>query len=186
MAELKGTKTEKNLLEAFAGESQARNRYTYFAGKARSEGQEKLADYFEALALNEKEHAKKWFKILCGGDIFTTKENLKLAIGGEHGEWTSMYPRMAAEAKAEGFNEIAEHFETVGTIEKRHETNLQAILDKFDDGADITESSDDSGSEMLVWICRHCGHVINGANPPQKCTICEQTDAFYQEKAVVY
>src|SRR5215469_13375053 len=128
MANLKGTKTEKNLMEAFAGESQARNKYTYFASKAKKEGYEQIAAFFEETAANEKEHAKIWFKLLCGGDVPSTKDNLRVAAAGEHGEWTEMYKRMAEEARGEGFNDIAFLFEAVGKIEKEHEERYLKLL----------------------------------------------------------
>ena len=189
MAELKGSKTEKNLLEAFAGESQARNRYSYFAAKAREEGYEELGDYLDEIAVNEMEHAKKWFQFLCGGSVFGTKENLRLAIGGENAEWAGMYPRMAKEALEDGFDLIAGFFDAVGKIEKRHEENLKAVLDKLEGGIEphaAAVEEDGDGSEMLVWICRKCGHVVSGNNPPNICAVCERTDAFYQQKAVMY
>ena len=134
MPNLKGSKTEKNLMEAFAGESQARNKYTYFASKAKKEGYEQIAALFEETAANEKEHAKIWFKLLCGGDIGTTEENLKAAAAGENYEWTDMYDRMAKEARAEGFNDIAYLFEAIGKIEKTHEERYLKLLQNVEDG----------------------------------------------------
>ena len=133
MANLKGTKTEKNLMEAFAGESQARNKYDYFASKASKDGYEQIASYFSETAGNEKEHAKIWFKLLCGGEIQTTTENLKAAAAGENEEWTAMYKRMAIEAREEGFNDIAFLFESVGAIEKEHEERYLKLLKNIDD-----------------------------------------------------
>ena len=180
MANLKGTKTEKNLMEAFAGESQARNKYTYFAGKAKKEGYEQIAAIFEETAGNEKEHAKIWFKLLCEGDIPTTAENLKAAAAGEHGEWTEMYKRMAAEAREEGFNAIAFLFESVGKIEKEHEERYLALLKNIDDGLVFAKK------QKSVWICRNCGHIVDNENAPQKCPVCVHPQAYFELRAVNY
>jgi len=180
MANLKGTKTEKNLMEAFAGESQARNKYTYFAGKAKKEGYEQIAAIFEETAGNEKEHAKIWFKLLCEGDIPTTAENLKAAAAGEHGEWTEMYKRMAAEAREEGFNAIAYLFEAVGKIEKEHEERYLALLKNIEDGVVFAKK------QKSVWICRNCGHIVDNENAPQKCPVCVHPQAYFELRAVNY
>ena len=154
--ELKGSKTEKNLMEAFAGESQARNKYTYFASKAKKEGYEQIAAIFQETADNEKEHAKLWFKLLNGGDIPSTDENLKAAAAGENFEWTDMYDRMAKEAKEEGFDKIAYLFEQVGKIEKEHEARYLKLLENVKDG--LVFSRDDE----RIWKCRNCGHIVIG------------------------
>jgi len=180
MANLKGTKTEKNLMDAFAGESQARNKYTYFASKAKAEGYEQIAAIFEETAGNEKEHAKMWFKLLCGGDIPTTADNLKAAAAGEHEEWTEMYKRMAAEAKEEGFNDIAFWFESVGKIEKEHEERYLKLLKNLGDGAVFAKK------EKSVWICRNCGHIVDNEKAPQKCAVCVHPQAYFELRAINY
>jgi rubrerythrin len=178
MANLKGSKTEKNLMEAFAGESQARNKYTYFASQARKEGYEQIAAFFEETAGNEKEHAKIWFKLLCGGDIPATSENLKAAAAGENGEWTEMYKRMAAEAKEEGFNDIAFLFESVGKIEKEHEERYLKLL------KNIEEQAVFSKKEKSVWICRNCGYIFDNESAPQKCPVCKHSQAYFELRSV--
>jgi len=180
MANLKGTKTEKNLLEAFTGESQARNKYTYFASRARKEGFEQIAAFFEESAANEKEHAKLWFKLLCGGDIPPTTENLKAAVAGEHEEWTEMYKRMAEEARDEGFDDIASLFESVGRIEKGHEERYLKLLKNIEDDVVFAKK------EKLVWICRNCGHLVDSENAPQKCPVCAHPQAYFEVRAVNY
>ena len=180
MANLKGTKTEKNLMDAFAGESQARNKYTYFAGKAKKEGYEQIAAFFEETAGNEKEHAKIWFKLLCGGDVPTTSENLKAAAAGEHEEWTEMYKRMAAEAREEGFNDIAFLFEAVGKIEKEHEERYLKLLKNVEDGAAFAKNT------KSVWICRNCGHIVDSEKAPMKCPVCVHPQAYFELRAVNY
>ena len=180
MANLKGTKTEKNLMEAFAGESQARNKYTYYAGKAKKEGYEQIAFIFEETAGNEKEHAKIWFKLLCGGEIPSTVENLKDAAVGEHGEWTEMYQRMAIEAREEGFNDIALLFESVGKIEKEHEERYLKLLKNIEDGVVFAKK------EKSVWICRNCGHIVDNENAPQKCPVCVHPQAYFELRVVNY
>jgi rubrerythrin len=177
---LKGTKTEKNLMEAFAGESQARNKYTYFASKAKKEGYEQIAAFFEETAQNEKEHAKIWFKLLCGGDIPTTAENLKAAAAGENGEWTDMYARMAAEAREEGFHDIALLFGKVGDIEKAHEERYLKLLKAVESGTVFAKS------QKEVWICRNCGFIHDGESAPPKCPVCAHPQAFFEIKAVNY
>ena len=180
MAELKGTKTEKNLMEAFAGESQARNKYTYFAGKARKEGYEQIAAIFEETAGNEKEHAKIWFKFICGGEIPSTADNLKAAADGENGEWTDMYKRMAAEAKEEGFDDIAFLFEKVGGIEKEHEERYLKLLKNIEDGKVFSKT------EKSVWICRNCGQIMDSVNAPNKCPVCAHPQAYFELRAINY
>jgi rubrerythrin len=180
MANLKGSKTEKNLMEAFAGESQARNKYTYFASKARKEGYEQIAAFFEETSGNEKEHAKIWFKLLCGGDIPTTTENLKAAAAGEHGEWTEMYKRMAAEAREEGFSDIAFLFDLVGGIEKEHEERYLKLLKNIEDKTVFSKKV------KSVWICRNCGYIVDNENAPQKCPVCAHPQAYFELRTVNY
>ncbi|MCL2003332.1 MAG: rubrerythrin family protein [Oscillospiraceae bacterium] len=180
MANLKGTKTEKNLMEAFAGESQARNKYTYFASKAKKDGYEQIAALFEETAGNEKEHAKIWFKLLCGGEIPSTAENLKAAAAGENEEWTSMYKRMAEEAREEGFDDIAFLFEKVGNIEKEHEERYLALLKNIEDGTVFAKK------EKSVWICRNCGHIADFVSAPQKCPVCVHPQSYFELRAVNY
>ena len=180
MPELKGTKTEKNLMEAFAGESQARNKYTYFASKAKKEGYEQIAAIFQETADNEKEHAKMWFKLLNGGDIPTTVENLKAAAEGENYEWTDMYDKMAKEAKEEGFDRIAYLFEAVGKIEKEHEERYLKLLDNVKEGKVF-----DCG-EVKVWKCRNCGHIHVGKTAPEICPVCSHPKAYFEIKAENY
>ena len=178
--ELKGSKTEKNLMDAFAGESQARNKYTYFASKARKEGYEQIAEIFEETANNEKEHAKLWFKLLNGGDIPSTEENLKAAAEGENYEWTDMYDRMAKEAKEEGFDKIAYLFEQVGKIEKEHEARYLKLLKNVKDG--LVFSRDDE----RIWKCRNCGHIVIGKYAPEVCPVCNHPKSFFEIKAENY
>ncbi len=174
MKNLKGTKTEKNLMEAFAGESQARNKYTYYASVAKKEGYEQIAAIFEETANNEKEHAKMWFKELHGGSVPKTAENLLDAAKGENGEWTDMYKRMAEEAREEGFIEIAEKFEGVAAIEKRHEERYNELL------KNVKNNTVFSKTEEKVWICRNCGHVYVGKEPPKVCPVCNHPQAYFQ------
>ncbi len=178
--ELKGSKTEKNLMEAFAGESQARNKYTYFASKAKKEGYEQIAAIFQETADNEKEHAKLWFKLLNGGDIPSTEENLKAAAAGENFEWTDMYDRMAKEAKEEGFEKIAYLFEQVGKIEKEHEARYLKLLENVEEG--LVFSRDDE----RIWKCRNCGHIVIGKYAPEVCPVCNHPKAFFEIKAENY
>ena len=178
--ELKGSKTEKNLMEAFAGESQARNKYTYFASKAKKEGYEQIAAIFQETADNEKEHAKLWFKLLNGGDIPSTEENLKAAAAGENFEWTDMYDRMAKEAKEEGFDKIAYLFEQVGKIEKEHEARYLKLLENVENG--LVFSRDDE----RIWKCRNCGHIVIGKYAPEVCPVCNHPKAFFEIKAENY
>ena len=178
--ELKGSKTEKNLMEAFAGESQARNKYTYFASKARKEGYEQIAAIFEETAENEKEHAKIWFKYLHGGEVPTTIENLKAAAEGENFEYTDMYKRMAEEAREEGFLEIALKFELVGKIEAEHEARYLELLDKVKgDRVFISE-------DVQVWKCRNCGHIVIGKKAPEMCPVCKHPKSYFELRAKNY
>jgi len=180
MASLKGTKTEKNLMEAFAGESQARNKYSYFASKARKDGYEQIAAIFEETAGNEKEHAKMWFKLLCGGEIPSTADNLKAAAAGENGEWTEMYKRMAAEAREEGFHEIAFLFDSVGAIEKEHEERYLKLLDNIKNGSVFAKK------QKTVWICRNCGHIADIESAPGKCPVCVHPQSYFEMRAINY
>ena len=180
MANLKGTKTEKNLLEAFAGESMARNKYTYFASKAKKEGYEQIAAFFEETAGNEKEHAKLWFKLLCGGEVPKTDANLKAAADGENGEWTDMYKRMASEAREEGFDDIAFLLEEVGKIEKHHEERYRTLLKNLEDGTIFKKN------EKNAWICRNCGYLAEFESAPHKCPVCSHPQAYFELKAGNY
>ena len=180
MKDLKGTKTEKNLQDAFAGESQARNKYTYFASKARKEGYEQIAAIFEETAANEKEHAKLWFKYLEGGDIKDTKSNLEAAAAGENFEWTDMYARMAEEAEEEGFKEIAAKFRMVGEIEKHHEERYKKLVGNLEGG--VVFSRDDE----RIWKCRNCGHIIVGKYAPKVCPVCNHPQSFFEIDAQNY
>ena len=178
--ELKGSKTEKNLMEAFAGESQARNKYTYWASKAKKEGYEQIAAIFLETADNEKEHAKMWFKELQGGEILSTKENLLQAAMGEHEEWTDMYKRMADEAKEEGFDRIARLFEGVAKIEKEHEERYRKLLAALDEGKVFVKD------DIVVWKCRNCGHIHVGKFAPKVCPVCSHAQAYFEVKAENY
>ena len=180
LTNLEGTKTEKNLMEAFAGESQARNKYTYFASKAKKDGYEQIAAIFEETAANEKEHAKIWFKLLCGGEISATAENLKAAAAGENSEWTEMYKRMADEAREEGFEDIAFLFEGVRMIEKEHEERYLKLL------KNIEESTVFAKKEKSVWICRNCGHISDSVSAPQKCAVCAHPQAYFELRTINY
>lgn len=178
--ELKGSKTEKNLLAAFAGESQARNKYTYFASKARKEGYEQIGAIFEETADNEKEHAKLWFKYLQGGDIKDTLTNLGIAADGEYYEWTDMYPGFAKIAREEGFTEIATKFELVGKIEKTHEERYRKLLANVKNGVVFI------GNDLSVWKCRNCGHIVIGKYAPEKCPVCGHSRSFFELRATNY
>ena len=180
MKELKGTKTERNLQEAFAGESQARNKDTYSASKARKEGYEQIAALFEETAQNEKEHAKMWFKYLQGGAIKDTVENLKDAAAGENFEWTDMYDRMAKEAEEEGFAEIAAAMRGVGAIEKHHEERYRKLLKNIEDGVVFSRDGD------CIWQCRNCGHIVVGKQAPELCPVCKHPQAYFELKAQNY
>ena len=172
MKDLKGTKTEKNLLDAFAGESMARNKYTYFASAARKEGYEQIATLFEETANNEKEHAKLHFKFLSM--LGTTAENLEHAASGENYEWTDMYPRMAKEAEEEGFSSIAKIFTRIGEIEKKHEARYKKLLENLKNGKVFKRG------EQTVWICRVCGHIHIGSEPPKACPTCMHAQAYFE------
>ncbi|MBQ7840290.1 MAG: rubrerythrin family protein [Lachnospiraceae bacterium] len=176
--ELKGSKTEANLLAAFAGESQARNKYTYFASKAKKDGYVQIAKIFEETANNEKEHAKIWFKLL--GGIGETTDNLKAAAEGENYEWTDMYATFAKEAKEEGFNVIARLFEQVGEIEKEHEQRYLKLLSNIENGLVFSKDGD------TVWQCSNCGHVVIGKKAPQVCPVCAHPQAYFEVKAENY
>ncbi len=179
--ELKGSKTEKNLWEAFAGESQARNKYTYFASQAKKDGYEQISSLFTATADNEKEHAKIWFKLLMeGGKIPETLTCLKMAAAGEHEENVSMYPRMAAEAKAEGFDDIARLFTMVAAIEKEHEERYQALAANIEKGNVFARETEQ------VWQCRNCGYVYIGQHAPAKCPVCAHPQAYFELKSKNY
>ena len=175
---LKGSKTEKNLMTAFAGESQARNKYTYYAGKAKKEGFEQIAAIFQETADNEKEHAKIWFKLLHDG-IQDTATNLKDAAAGENYEWTDMYATFAKEAKEEGFDQIAFLFESVAKIEKEHEERYKALL------KNVETNSVFKKTEKTVWICRNCGHIYDGPEAPKKCPVCDHPQAYFQLRRFV-
>ena len=178
MKDLKGTKTEKNLMEAFAGESQARNKYTYFASKAKKEGYEQIASIFLETAENEKEHAKLSFKKLAG--IGSTIDNLKAAAAGENYEWTEMYPRMAKEAKEEGFEEIAKMFEGIAEIEKGHEARYQKLLKNIEKDKVFKREG------KIFWKCRNCGNIYEGAEAPEVCPVCKHPRAYYEVKVENY
>ena len=178
--ELKGSKTEQNLMTAFAGDSQARNKYTYFASKAKKEGYEQIAAIFEETANNEKEHAKMWFKLLNNGQIPSTAENLKAAAEGENFEWTDMYAEFAKTAKEEGFDRIAYLFEEVGKIEKEHEERYLKLLDNVN--GELVFSKDGE----KIWKCRNCGHICVGKEAPDVCPVCNHPQAFFEIKAENY
>ncbi len=180
MKELKGTKTEKNLMEAFAGESMARNKYTYYASQARKDGFEQMAAIFEETALNEREHAKLWFKALHGGQVPTTAENLLDAANGENYEWTDMYDRMAREADEEGFPQIASQMRAVAAVEREHEARYRKLLKNIDDALVFSREGD------CVWVCRNCGHVVVGKKAPAACPVCLHPQSFFEIKADNY
>ena len=178
MKDLKGTKTEKNLWEAFAGESQARNKYTYFASKAKKDGYVQIAKIFEETAANEKEHAEIWFKLLQG--IGSTAENLKSAADGENYEWTDMYAEMAKDAREEGFDHIAFLFDEVGKIEKEHEERYRKLLANVEGGLVFSRDGD------MIWQCSNCGHIHVGKQAPEVCPVCVHPKAYFQIKAENY
>ena len=178
--ELKGSRTEPNLMAAFAGESQARNKYTYYASKARKEGYEQIAAIFEETANNEKEHAKMWFKELHGGDIPTTAENLLDAAEGENYEWTDMYAEFAKVAHEEGFEWIAYLFEGVAAIEKEHEERYRKLLKNVEDKLVFSKEGE------AIWICRNCGHVVVGKEAPAVCPVCAHPQSFFELKKENY
>ena len=175
--ELKGSQTEKNLMTAFAGESQARNKYTYFASKAKKDGYEQIAAIFEETANNEKEHAKMWFKELNNGEMPSTVENLKAAADGENYEWTDMYDEFARVAEEEGFDHIAYLFSEVAKIEKEHEERYKKLLENVKDGK-VFEAG-----EVKIWKCRNCGHIVVGTSAPEVCTVCSHPKAYTEIKA---
>ena len=177
---LKGTKTEANLQTAFAGESQARNKYTYYASKARKDGYQQIAALFEETAANEKEHAKLWFKLLCGGQIPSTEENLLDAAQGENYEWTDMYAAFAADARSEGFDEIAALFEGVAEIEKAHEARYRKLLENVKNGLVFSREGDQ------LWQCANCGHIVIGKAAPETCPVCNHPQAYFHLKAENY
>ena len=178
--ELKGSKTEKNLMEAFAGESQARNKYTYFASKAKKEGFEQIAAIFQETADNEKEHAKMWYKLLNGGEISDTMTNLQAAADGENYEWTDMYAEFAKTAREEGFDNIAFLFEEVGKIEKEHEQRYLKLLDNVKNG-NVFEAG-----EVKVWKCRNCGHIVVGTKAPEVCPVCAHPRSYFEVRKENY
>lgn len=180
MKDLKGTKTERNLQQAFAGESEARNKYSYYASKARKEGFEQIAAIFEETAQNEKEHAKLWFKYLHNGDIPDTMTNLRDAAAGENYEWTDMYDRMALEADEEGFTQIAARFRAVAAIERHHEERYRRLLANIEEGIVFSREGD------TVWICRNCGHIVIGKKAPAACPVCAHPQSFFEIEAKNY
>ena len=176
MASIKGTKTEANLLAAFAGESQARNKYTYYASQAKKDGYEQISSIFLETADNEKEHAKIWFKLLHGGKVPGTVDNLKDAASGENYEWTEMYAEFAKTAREEGFNEIADLFEGVGKIEKEHEERYLALLKNIEDGVVFKKD------KVAIWKCRNCGHIHIGEKAPEVCPVCAHPRSYFELK----
>ncbi len=180
MKDLKGTKTEKNLETAFAGESMARNKYSFYASKAKKDGFEQIAALFEETAQNEKEHAKMWFKYLHGGNIGTTSENLEDAAAGENYEWTDMYATMAKEAREEGFTEIAAKFELVAAIEKHHEERYRKLLENIEEGIVFSRDGD------RIWKCRNCGHIVIGPKAPKVCPTCNHPQSYFEINAENY
>ena len=180
MKNLKGTKTEKNLWEAFAGESMARNKYSYYASKAKKDGYEQIAAIFEETAANEKEHAKLWFKHLHGGAVPSTIDNLNDGADGENQEWTDMYERMAREAEAEGFPEIAAQMRGVAQIEKEHEERYRKLLKNIEDKVVFSRDGD------CIWQCRNCGHIVVGKEAPKVCPVCDHPQSFFELKKENY
>ena len=178
--ELKGSRTEQNLMTAFAGESQARNKYTYYASKAKKDGYEQIAAIFEETANNEKEHAKMWFKELHGGSIPDTMENLLDAANGENYEWTDMYSEFAKVAKEEGFDRIAYLFEGVAAIEKEHEERYRKLIENIEGGLVFSRDGD------KIWKCRNCGHIVIGKDAPKVCPICAHPQSYFEIKAENY
>ena len=178
--ELKGSRTEANLMAAFAGESQARNKYTYYASQAKKDGYQQIAAIFEETAANEKEHAKLWFKLLHGGQIPGTLENLADAAAGENYEWTDMYATFAKEAKEEGFDHIAFLFEEVGKIEKEHEERYRKLISNIEGGLVFSREGD------AIWQCSNCGHIVIGKQAPEVCPGCAHPQSYFQLKATNY
>ncbi len=179
MSKLDGTKTQANLMEAFAGESQARNRYTYFASKAKKEGYVQIANIFEETAHNEMEHAKMWFKLLNDG-VPELKECLKMAANGEYSEWTEMYKRMAKDAREEGFDDIAKLFEGVAEVEKEHEERYLALLSNLENDSVFNKE------EEVTWKCDNCGHIHTGKSAPDICPVCAHPKAYFEVRATNY
>ena len=177
---LKGTRTEANLMAAFAGESQARNKYDYYASKAKKDGYVQIAEIFEETARNEKEHAKLWFKLLHDGGIPGTMENLKDAAAGENYEWTDMYATFAREADEEGFTDIARLFRGVAAIEKEHEERYLKLLSNVEGGLVFSRDQD------MIWQCGNCGHVVIGKKAPQLCPVCDHPQSYFRIKAENY
>ena len=180
MKDLKGTKTEKNLMAAYAGESEATNKYRYYASKAKKDGYVQISNIFEETAANEKEHAKIWFKLLQGGSIKDTLSNLMDAATGENYEWTEMYPTFAKEAREEGFEEIAVLFEGVAAIEKEHEERYRKLFQNIEKGIVFTRDGD------IMWQCSNCGHIHIGKSAPEMCPVCAHPQAYFQIKAENY
>ena len=178
--DLKGSKTEQNLLTAFAGESQARNKYTYYASKAKKEGYEQIAAIFTETADNEKEHAELWFKLLHDGGVPSTKENLLDAANGENYEWTDMYAEFARVAREEGFNDIAIKFDLVGKIEKHHEERYRKLLDRLNTDTVFIEE------DVIIWKCRNCGHIHVGKKAPDLCPTCAHPKSYFERLAENY
>ena len=178
--ELKGSKTEQNLWAAFAGESQARNKYTYFASKAKKEGYEQIAAIFEETANNEKEHAKMWFKELHGGEIPSTEENLLASAEGENYEWTDMYDGFAKTAEEEGFKALAAKFRMVAEIERHHEERYRKLLKNVEDKVVFSKDGD------AVWVCRNCGHIVVGKQAPAMCPVCAHPQAYFELRSENY
>ena len=173
---LQGTKTEQNLRDAFAGESQARNKYTYFASQARKDGYIQISEIFEETAANEKEHAEIWYKLLNGGKISDTKTNLKFAAEGENYEWTDMYERFAKDAEQEGFTEIAYLLREVAKIEKEHESRYRKLLENIETGEVFKRE------KKVFWVCTHCGHIHEGMEAPAMCPVCKHSRAYFEIK----
>ena len=178
--EFKGSRTEANLMAAFAGESQARNKYDYYASQAKKDGYVQIAAIFEETAKNEKEHAKMWFKLLHGGKVPTTTQNLNDAADGENFEWTDMYKKFAAEAREEGFEDIARQFEGVAAIEKEHEERYRKLLANIEGGLVFSREGD------MIWQCSNCGHIHIGKQAPEVCPVCNHPQSYFQIKAVNY
>ena len=178
--ELKGSKTEQNLMTAFAGESQARNKYTFYASKAKKDGYEQIASIFEETAQIEKEHAKMWFKLLHNGAIPSTEENLLDAANGENYEWTDMYDSFAKTAEEEGFDHIAFLFKEVGKIEKEHEERYRKLLKNVEDKLVFTKDGDS------IWQCRNCGHIVIGKSAPEVCPVCNHPQSYFEIKKENY
>jgi len=178
--ELKGSKTEQNLKAAFRGESEARNKYTFFASKAKKDGYEQIASIFEETAENEKEHAKMWYKELNGGSIPSTIDNLKVAAEGENYEWTDMYADFAKTAKEEGFDRIAFLFESVGEIEKEHENRYRKLIENIENGLVFSKDGD------RIWKCRNCGHIVIGKSAPDVCPVCSHPQSYFEIKSENY